>query len=72
MVKNAIHAIGNHATWGPTFGRAESDIFMNGNNGGHTNFGNSYNTPSGVSDTKSYLAGSYSSWTASEIEVFQI
>jgi hypothetical protein len=73
MVKNAIHAIENHSAYGPTFGGGgyDSDIHINNNNGGLTNFGQSYNRPSGISDT-SYLAGSYNSWTVSEIEVFQI
>ena len=74
MVRDASFAI-LHEPSGPTFGQGTSDIFINGN-GGHANFGHSYNLPSGYtygqSNTKSYLAGSYDSWVTTEIEVFQI
>jgi hypothetical protein len=79
MVRDPSFAIGNYAIEGPTFGKGYSDIFLTLSNGGyigHTNFGNSYSLPAGYSygqeKTKSYLAGSYSGWIVSEVEVFQL
>jgi hypothetical protein len=50
MVRDATHAIENNrnGNGGPTFGLADSDIYLTLSNGGylgHTNFGNSYNLP---------------------------
>jgi hypothetical protein len=79
MVRDPSFAIGNYDNWGPTFGEADSDIYLTLRDGGyigHTNFGNSYSLPAGYSygqeKTKSYLAGSYSGWIVSEVEVFQL
>ena len=71
--QNAIYC---HSKYGPTFGGGH-DIYVNsGGSGGYTNFGYSYNLPpgytSGQSNTQSYLAGSYSGWVTTEIEVFQL
>jgi hypothetical protein len=69
---------------GPSFGSYkgsnEMDIYVTDNSnistGSRSDFGASYNLPSGYqqeqSNTLSYLAGSYNSWLTTEIEVFQI
>jgi hypothetical protein len=78
MVKNPQHAISGYIDEGPTFGEGDSDIYLSlqTDGYGHTNFGNSYNLPSGYSygqdNTRSYLAGSYNSWVPRDVEVFQL
>jgi hypothetical protein len=78
MVKNPTYAIYGHKIEGPTFGEGKSDIFLSlqTDGYGHTNFGHSYDLPSGYSygqaNTQSYLAGSYNSWVPIEVEVFQL
>jgi hypothetical protein len=79
MVINPNYAIARYSIDGPTFGQGYSDIYLSLDNGGyqgHTNFGKSYSLPSGYSygqaNTKSYLAGSYTSWVPIEVEIFQL
>jgi hypothetical protein len=82
MVRDPNYAIGNFYIHGPIFGSgygSGSDIYLNLANRvsqGYTNFGNSYNLPSGYSyeqrNTQSYLAGSPSGWVTIEVEVFQL
>ena len=74
----AKEAINAHTSWGPSFGKANSDIFVAGDfvsENSFTNFGNSYQLPEGMDleaeNTKSYLAGSYK-FTVAELEVFQL
>ena len=76
LIRPGYGAIYNDITQGPTFGNGH-DIFVcdnsNINIGSYTYFGTSYNLPAGwAQNTVSYLAGSYSSWLTTEIEVFQI
>jgi hypothetical protein len=78
-IKYPQFAINNNRYYGPAFGDG-IDIYVRDNSNIYTksyaNFGDSYNLPPGYthgeSNTQSYLAGSYSSWLTTEIEVFQI
>ncbi len=81
MVRDPSSAIGNYDIWRPTFGEGSrsSDIYLTLSNegyAGHTNFGISYSLPAGYSygqeNTISYLAGSFSGWKVTEVEVFQL
>ncbi len=79
MVKDPNYAISSYSDEGPGFGKGFSDIYLTLSSGGyqgHTNFGHSYSLPSGYSyeeeNTKSYLAGSFNSWVAIEVEVSQL
>ena len=68
---NAIYTQNNY---GPTFGDGH-DIHISNNAASNTNsytyFNSAYQTPSGVSDTRTILAGTYT-FQPSEIEVFHI
>lgn len=66
---------------GPTFGSYVGSYYCDIAVGldatlNYADFGASYNLPSGYSwgttATRNYLAGSYSSWTASQVEVYRI
>jgi hypothetical protein len=82
-VRDASTAIMNNSP-APAFGSYvssnDNDIYVNENSnvntGSRSDFGASYNLPSGYqqeqSNTQSYLAGSYANWLTTEIEVFQI
>ena len=65
-------AICCHPSYGPTFGSGY-DIYIadnaNYNQQSYSNFGNSYQSSSGVRDYRTFLAGSYN-FTPTEIEVF--
>ena len=75
---NGKYAIYTRADYGPTFGGGH-DIYItnnaNGGTGAYTNFGHSYQPPSGYSygsvKAKSLLAGSYKS-TPNEVETFYL
>ncbi len=60
---------------GPTFGKSDSDIFINNNSNtdsGHCNFGHTYKHPDyleGTEKAKNILAGSYK-FRTTEIEVY--
>ena len=59
------------------FGEGLSDIYIDSAlSGGHTHIGHSYELPVGYTydstETKNYLAGSFSEWTVQEIEVYQV
>ena len=65
----ASTAIYGKSDYGPTFGGGH-DLWVNGAmSGGYSNLGNSY-TCQGIADCKAYLAGSFDTWTVTEIEVF--
>lgn len=74
---NPSFAIFAHKNYGPTFGQ---DITIRNNSnievGSFSNLGHSYRLPSGLTygstAAREYLAGSYNTWTTTEIEVFQI
>ena len=82
MVNKTNNAILNDTPHGPTFEGHDINIIHNSNTntGSISNFGHSYNLPSGYiyiyiygeTKTQSYLAGSYSGWQTTEIEVFLI
>jgi len=61
--------------YGPTFGGGH-DLYINNTlTGGYTNFGHSYNCPVGAygsSACRDYLAGSYSSWTIADLEIYKV
>ena len=67
----AIHGGSRH---GPFFGRGY-DIYIadnaNQNNNSHTNFGNSYSPPNGVTDRRTILAGTRL-FSPDEVEVFYL
>ncbi len=82
-VTTITHALTGYSTQGPTFGAtSESAIQINEDSniktGSHTYFCEYYECPLGyspgtVSDyTRSYLAGNYDNWLATEIEVYQL
>jgi hypothetical protein len=72
--QNTPYAIYTYNSYGPTFGNGY-DLYISNdagsNTGSCTNFNYAYQTPSGVSDTRTILAGTYS-FQPSEIEVFHI
>jgi hypothetical protein len=77
-VKQAQYALIGNTGYGPIFGGG-GDIYIcnqsNTNIGSSSDFGHSYNLPNGYTyggNAKDFLAGSYSQWTTTEIEVYQI
>ena len=74
MVKNTQYAIYRHTGYGPRFGGG-SDIIIrnnaNSNTNSYTNFGYSYSVPSGVQDSRTILAGTYT-FKPDEVEVFYL
>ena len=67
--------------YGPAFGRYSGSYYCDIANGldsaaFFTDFGASYNLPSGytygTNETRSFLAGSFSYWTTTEMEVYKI
>ncbi len=82
-VTTISEALTGYSTQGPTFGAVtESAVQINEDSnikiGSHTNFCEYYECPLGYSPdtvneaTKSYLAGNYNNWLATEIEVYQL
>lgn len=74
MVKTPSHAIYMKTSYGPTFGGGH-DIYIadraNSNINSFTNFGHSYNLPSGAKNKLTILAGTYH-FTPDEVEVFYL
>ena len=74
MVRSPRYAIQINPGYGPTFG-ATGDIYIadraNDNTNSYTEFGSSYNLPSGVNDQRTILAGSFR-FTPDEVEVFYL
>ena len=74
MVKSSQHAIYRNSAYGPTFGGG-FDISIkdnaNSNTNSYTNFGYSYSVPSGVQNSGTILAGTYT-FTPDEVEVFYL
>jgi hypothetical protein len=78
--RTAIKPVEPGPTFGSNDGSNDMDIYVRENSnistGSQSDFGASYNLPSGYQqeqlNTQSYLAGSYNSWLTTEIEVFQI
>jgi hypothetical protein len=72
--QNDPYAIYTRNSFGPTFGN-HHDIHIysdaGSNTNSHTNFNQNYQAPSGVSDARTILAGTYK-FQPSEIEVFHI
>ena len=65
-------AIYRHPSYGPTFGGGHDIRIANNanyNQQSYSNFGWSYQSPPGMKDNKTFLAGSYK-FTPTEIEVF--
>jgi hypothetical protein len=79
-VRDSSKAIWNSQGRGPAFGSYEGsyycDILIGYNLGNYADFGASYSLPQGYSygssNTRSFLAGSYSSWTVTEVEVYKL
>ena len=76
-IKKAEYALYGDSTYGPTFGGEDLIVCDHSNIsfGSYTNFGNSYNLPDGYiynGNANDFLAGNYSQWTTTEIEVYQI
>ena len=76
-VKLEEHALRGHTTYGPRFGG--NDIYIcdqsNTTSRSRSNFGYSYNLPNGYTyggNAQDFLAGNYTQWTTTEIEVYQI
>jgi hypothetical protein len=72
--QNTQYAIYTGNSYGPTFGDGHGIYISNdaaSNTNSYTYFNYAYQTPSGVSDTRTILAGTYS-FQPSEIEVFHI
>ena len=77
------NGISGYSSQGPTFGgQSTSAVQINEDSnittGSHTNFCEYYECPLGYAantlndETKSYLAGNYGNWLATEIEVYQL
>jgi hypothetical protein len=79
-VRDSSKAIWNSRSRGPAFGSYEGsyycDILIGYNIGNYADFGASYSLPPGYSygssNTRSFLAGNYSSWTVTEVEVYKL
>jgi hypothetical protein len=79
-VRESSTAIWNRSYQGPAFGSYSGlymcDILIGYNNGNYADFGASYTLPQGYSygssNTRSFLAGSYSSWSVIEMEVYKL
>ena len=73
MVRNPSYAIYRHSSYGPRFGGHAIYIVNNANSNSYsfTNIGNHYSVPSGVQDTKTILAGTYT-FSPDEVEVFYL
>ena len=72
--QNDGHAFHPKPGYGPIFGGGHDIEISNNaasNTGSRTNFGSSYQPPSGVSDPRTILAGTYT-FTPSEVEVFHL
>ena len=72
--QNDVHAIYGGSSNGPTFGGGHDLHISNNaasNTGSYTNFGNTYQPPSGVSSTNTILAGTYN-FSPTEVEVFYL
>ena len=72
--QNYVYAIYTRTDYGPTFGGGHDiRIYSNAasNTYSYTNFGHSYQPPSGVSDPDTILAGTYK-FSPSEVEVFHL
>ena len=72
--QSAGNAIYVRQNYGPLFGGGwDLHISDNAasNTNSHTNFGSSYQPPSGVSDPRTILAGTFT-FTPSEVEVFHL
>ena len=67
------NAIYRNSGYGPTFGGGH-DLYINGSmNGGYTYFGYNYVCPvggAGSSNCQNWLAGNYSSWSITDMEVY--
>ena len=66
-----------NSSYGPIFGVHDIVICNQSNitNGSYTIFGHSYNLPDGYiynGNANDFLAGNYSQWTTTEIEVYQM
>ncbi|KAJ5073496.1 pep-cterm sorting domain-containing protein [Anaeramoeba ignava] len=70
------YAIYSNSSYGPTFGGHDIYINPNLNQGSHTNFGHSYNTPNGITpqstQAQNYFTGNYNQWQISELECYFI
>lgn len=74
MVKTPSQAIYMNPLYGPTFGGRHSIYIVdkaNGNSNSYAQLGHSYNYPSGVTDHRTILAGSFR-FTPNEVEVFYL
>ena len=77
-VKETQNALYGGSDCGPIFGGGCDIYILNQSNttrGSYCNFGISYNLPDGYTvdgNVQSFLAGNYSQWMTSEIEVYQI
>ncbi len=77
-IKVATNALYGHSGYGTTFGGGHDIRICNQSNtniGSYSNFGNSYNLPNGYTlggNARDFLAGNYTQWTTTEIEVYQI
>ena len=80
-VRDSTTALYAWSSAGPTFGTYVGSYYCDiivGLDGpyNYADFGASYNLPSGYSygttTTRNYLAGSYNTWTTTEIEVYRI
>ena len=74
LVQNHQYAMQCHASYGPTFGCTPHDIYVadgaNGNANSYTNFGSTYQLPSGQS-ARTFFTGK-NNFQAAEVEVYQV
>ena len=80
-IRDSTTALYSWSAAGPTFGSYVGSFYCDvavGLDGtyNYADFGASYNLPSGytwgTATTRSYLAGSYNTWTTNEIEIYRI